>query len=166
MQKEKKPLAIDTQGLMWGVSNDAGMTVCMVESKSKSREELGFKYISFQQKTEVEDGSRKAEERDRESEEEVCDFGVGVGAWGWGGCQLVLFPVDKTLRSLSLCRSLSLSYSAILSPLPPLLWLSLCPPPLLLCYFPPRCALEKGKDLTSSKVKRSKNSCGRSFQFL
>lgn len=97
------------------------MTVCMVASKSKSREELGFKYISFQKKTEVEDGSRKAEERDRESEEEVCDFGVGVGAWGWGGCQLVLFPVDKTLRSLSLCRSLSLSYSAILSLLPPLL---------------------------------------------
>lgn len=69
----------------------------------------------------------EAEERDRESEEEVCDFGVGVGAWGWGGCQLVLFPVDKTLRSLSLCRSLSLSYYAILPPLPPLLCLS---PPL------------------------------------
>ena len=95
--------------------------------------------------------------RERESEEEVCDFGVGVGAWGWGGCQLVLFPVDKTLRSLSLCRSLSLSYYAILSPLPPLL----CLPPPFLCYFPPRRASEKGKDLTSSKVRRSKNNGGR-----
>lgn len=76
----------------------------------------------------MEDGSREAEERDRESEEEVCDFGVGVGAWGCGGCQLVLFPVDKTLRSLSLCRSLSLSYYAILSPLPPLLSLPPIPP--------------------------------------
>ncbi len=104
------------------------MTVCMVESKSESRVEPGFKYISLQRtagkKRAMEDGGREAEERDRESEEEVCDFGVGAGAWGWGGCQLVLFPVDKTLRSLSLCRSLSLSYYAILSPLPPLLCLS------------------------------------------
>lgn len=69
----------------------------------------------------MEERSRETEERDRESEEEVCDFGVGAGAQGWGGCQLVLFPVDKTLRSLSLCRSLSLSYYAILSLLPPLL---------------------------------------------
>lgn len=29
---------------------------------------------------ELEDGSRAAEGRDRESEEEVCDFGVGAGA--------------------------------------------------------------------------------------
>lgn len=83
----------------------------------------------------MEDGSREAEGRDRESEEEVCDFGVGAGAQGWGGCQLVLFPVDKTLRSLSLCRSLSLSYYAILSPLPPLLSLSLSIPPLSLLLF-------------------------------
>lgn len=69
----------------------------------------------------------EAEGRDKESEEEVCDFGVGAGAWGWGGCQLVLFPVDKTLRSLSLCRSLSLSYYAILSLLPPLLSLTFSP---------------------------------------
>lgn len=103
----------------------------------------------------MKDGSREAEERDGESEEEVCDFGVGVGAWGWGGCQLVLFPVDKTLRSLSLCRSLSLSYSAILSPLPPLLHPS--PPPctsLFLCYFPPRRASEKRKRLDKFKGKK------------
>lgn len=107
----------------------------------------------------MEDGSRETEERDRESEEEVCDFGVGAGAQGWGGCQLVLFPVDKTLRSLSLCRSLSLSYYAILSLLPPLLSLSLSlpphpPPHPFLCYFPLRHTLEKEKDLTSSKVKK------------
>lgn len=105
----------------------------------------------------MKDGSREAEERDGESEEEVCDFGVGVGAWGWGGCQLVLFPVDKTLRSLSLCRSLSLSYSAILSPLPPLLHPN--PPPctsLFLCYFPPRCASEKRKRLDKFKGKKNK----------
>lgn len=77
------------------------------------------------------DGRWKRWQRDGESEEEVCDFGVGAGARGWGGCQLVLFPVDKTLRSLSLCRSLSLSYYAILSPLPPLLCLSLSPPSTL-----------------------------------
>lgn len=136
----------------------------MVESKSESNVEPRFKYISLQRKgenkREMEDGGREAEKRDRESEEEVCDFGVGVGAWGWGGCQLVLFPVDKTLRSLSLCRSLSLSYSAILSLLPPLLCSP--PPPPFLCYFPSRRALEKGKDLTSSKVKRSNNGGGRS----
>lgn len=67
--------------------------------------EAWFKYIPL-----LEDGG---------SEEEVCDFGVGAGARGWGGCQLVLFPVDKTLRSLSLCRSLSLSCSPILWPPPP-----------------------------------------------
>lgn len=87
--------------------------------------------------------------RERESEEEVCDFGVGVGAWGWGGCQLVLFPVDKTLRSLSLCRSLSLSYYAILSPLPPLLWL---PPPLSLLLSSETCLGErKGLDKFKGK---------------
>lgn len=99
----------------------------------------------------------EAEGRDKESEEEVCDFGVGAGAWGWGGCQLVLFPVDKTLRSLSLCRSLSLSYYAILSPLPPLLSNFL---PLFLSSLPLRRTLEKEKDLTSSKVKSKINSRG------
>jgi len=58
------------------------MTVCMVESKSDSSVELGFKYISLQWKGEMGDGSGEAEGRERESEEEVCDFGVGVGAWG------------------------------------------------------------------------------------
>lgn len=100
----------------------------------------------------MEDGSREAEGRDRESEEEVCDFGVGVGAWGWGGCQLVLFPVDKTLRSLSLCRSLSLSYSAILSQLPPLLCLSA--PPLSLLLSSEMCLGER-KGLDKFKGKKA-----------
>lgn len=97
-----------------------------------------------------------AEGSDKESEEEVCDFGVGAGTWGWGGCQLVLFPVDKTLRSLSLCRSLSLSYYDILSPLPPLLSLTFSPSTSVVL----RRTLEKEKDLTSSKVKSKTNSRG------
>lgn len=96
------------------------MTVCMVESKSESRVDLNISPFSGRERRR-ERWKMEAGRGDGESEEEVCDFGVGVGAWGWGGCQLVLFPVDKTLRSLSLCRSLSLSYYTILSPLPPLL---------------------------------------------
>lgn len=101
-------------------------------------------------------GGRGRGEEKRESEEEVYDFGVGVGAWGWGGCQLVLFPVDKTLRSLSLCRSLSLSYSAILSLLPPLL-----PPSLLLS-----CEMRLGEKKGLDKFKGKKNSGGRCVQTL
>lgn len=143
---------------MWGVSNDAGMTVCMVESKSESRVGPGFKYISLQ----------RTRERSRERWKMEAGREWRGSMWLWGGCRglgMGRVPAcfisgwqDFALPfSLSLPLSFILCYSFSTAPIA-------LPPPTPSLLLPSKMCLGERKGLDKFKGKKSKTLLKEAFR--
>lgn len=68
------------RGQLWGGWNDADGTYVGMKVRKKSENRVKYIFFFCGREGSGKRWKMEAEGRDKESEEEVCDFGVGAGA--------------------------------------------------------------------------------------